>query len=217
MAWRSRGMIWVEIGSTVRPIFSATWRSTAGSILAKVPTAPEMAQVAISLRAATSRARPRVEGGVVAGELQAEGGGLGMDAVAAADGERVLVLEGAALQRGEQPVEIGQQDVARLLQLHGEAGVEHVRRGHALMQEAGLGPDMLGEIGQEGDDVVLGLALDLVDARDVELAAASRPPRRPPWESRPAPPGRRQAWASISNQMRKRFSGSQIAAISGRL
>ena len=25
------------------------------------------------------------------------------------------------------------------------------------------------------------------------------------------------AWASISNQMRKRFSGSQIAAISGRL
>ncbi len=26
-----------------------------------------------------------------------------------------------------------------------------------------------------------------------------------------------QAWASISNQMRKRFSGSQICAISGRL
>jgi hypothetical protein len=26
-----------------------------------------------------------------------------------------------------------------------------------------------------------------------------------------------QAWASISNQMRKRFSGAQMAAISGRL
>ena len=39
------------------------------------------------------------------------------------------------------------------------------------MDEARLGPDMLGEVGEEGDDVVLGLALDLVDARDLELAA----------------------------------------------
>jgi hypothetical protein len=35
-----------------------------------------------------------------------------MDAVAAADGGRVLVLEGAALERGQQRVEVGEQDVA---------------------------------------------------------------------------------------------------------
>jgi hypothetical protein len=34
-----------------RPIFSATYSSTRGSMLAKVPTAPEIAQVAISARA----------------------------------------------------------------------------------------------------------------------------------------------------------------------
>ena len=59
IAWRSRGMTWVETGSSVRPIFSATCSSTRGSMLAKVPTAPEIAQVAISSRAATSRARAR--------------------------------------------------------------------------------------------------------------------------------------------------------------
>ena len=45
--------------------------------------------------------------GVVAGELEAEAGRLGMDAVAAADGQRVLVLEGAALERGQHRVDIG--------------------------------------------------------------------------------------------------------------
>ncbi|CAM5456010.1 hypothetical protein SCANM63S_04584 [Streptomyces canarius] len=60
IAWRSRGITWVEIGSTLSPIALATWASTRGSICAKVPTAPEMAQVAISLRAATRRSRARV-------------------------------------------------------------------------------------------------------------------------------------------------------------
>ena len=53
-------------------------------------------------------------------------------------------------------------------ELHGEAGVEHVGRGHALVHEARVRPDELGEMGEEGDDVVLGHALDLVDARHVE-------------------------------------------------
>ena len=53
-------------------------------------------------------------------------------------------------------------------ELHGEAGVEHVGRRHALMHEARLGADEFGEMGQEGDDVMLGDPLDLVDPRDVE-------------------------------------------------
>ena len=60
IAWRSRGMICVEIGSTDSPIAFATWASTRGSTCAKVPTAPEIAQVATSLRAASSRSRARV-------------------------------------------------------------------------------------------------------------------------------------------------------------
>ena len=87
-----------------------------------------------------------------------------------------LVLHRPALQDGKQPIEIGEQDVARLLQLHCQAGIEHVGRRHALMHEAGGRADMLGEIGEEGDHVVLGLALDLVDARRIE--AAELPDRR---------------------------------------
>ncbi len=36
------------------------------------------------------------------------------------------------------------------------------------MDEAGVRPDDLGEMGQEGDDVMLGDGFDLVDAGDVE-------------------------------------------------
>ncbi len=110
------------------------------------------------------------EFGVEPGELEAEGGRLGVDAVTATDGQRHLVLEGPALEHGKQRVDIGEKDVGGLLQLDGEAGVEHIARGHALMEEARLRPDMLGEVGEEGDDVVLGLLLDLVDPRDLERA-----------------------------------------------
>ena len=99
-----------------------------------------------------------------------------MDAVRAADRRRQLVLEGAALERGEQRVDIGDQDVGGAHQLHVEAGVEHVRRGHAGMHEARFGPDDFGQMRQEGDDVVLDLGLDGVDARDVELGGLALVP-----------------------------------------
>ena len=83
---------------------------------------------------------------------------------------------------------------------------------------------MLGQPGQEGDDVVARLALDGVDALQVvEREGGQR--RRPAFAD-----GRRglagiapmramasAASASISNQMRKRFSGDQMAAIAGRV
>ena len=80
-----------------------------------------------------------------------------------------LVLEGAALERGEQLVDVGDQDIGGAHELHVEAGVEHVRRGHAGMHEARFRADDLGQMRQEGDDVVLDLGLDRVDARDVEF------------------------------------------------
>ena len=117
--------------------------------------------------------------GIGIGELQPEGDRLGMDAVGAADGRRHLVLEGAPLQRRQHLVDVGEQQVGGAGQLHVEAGVEHVGRGHALVHEARLGTDDLGEMGQEGDDVVLGLALDLVDALDVEDGVLGLGPDRP--------------------------------------
>ena len=59
MAWRSRGITCVLIGSGVRPSCSQTYSSTRGSTFANVPTAPEMAPVAISARALIKRARLR--------------------------------------------------------------------------------------------------------------------------------------------------------------
>ncbi len=47
-------------------------------------------------------------------ELEPEGGGLGMDAVAAPDRGGVLVLEGARFERSEQAVDIGNEQVRGL-------------------------------------------------------------------------------------------------------
>src|SRR5690606_24522389 len=79
---------------------------------------------------------------------------------------------GAALEGGEQGISIGNQQVGGAGHLHREGGVENVRGGHALVHEAGVGADDFAEVGQEGDDVVLGGALDLVDARDVKAVIA---------------------------------------------
>ena len=95
-------------------------------MLANVPTAPEMAQVATSLRAARRRALRAIELGIGVGELDAEGGGFGVNAVAAADGGRILVLERTLRERSQQAIEVGQQQVGGAHQLHIKAGVEHV-------------------------------------------------------------------------------------------
>ena len=87
------------------------------------------------------------------------------------------------------------------------------------MHEARFRSDDFRKMGEKGDDVVLGFALDRIDARDIELAflplaqivfAAS-------FGMMPSSAMASAACASISNQMRKRVSGDQIAAISGRV
>jgi len=112
-----------------------------------------------------------LEGGPVAGQLQPECRGLGMDAVAAADGQRMGMFQRTLADRRDDRVQVLQQQVGRLGQLHRQRGVQHIGAGHALMQEARFRADMFGDIGQEGDDVVLRLLLDLVDPVGVERAA----------------------------------------------
>ena len=87
------------------------------------------------------------------------------------------------------------------------------------MHEARLRADDLGEVRQEGDDVVLHLALDGVDARDIEDGVAALLPYLGGRFLRHEPDLGHgvEACASISNQMRNLVSGDQIAAISGRL
>ena len=81
-------------------------------------------------------------------------------------------------KRSEQRIDIGDQDIGGAHQLHVEAGVEHIRRGHAGMHVARFGADDFRNMGQEGDDVVLDLGLDGVDARDIELGVLALGPDR---------------------------------------
>jgi len=87
------------------------------------------------------------------------------------------------------------------------------------VDEACLGADDFGQMGEEGDDVVLGLALDLVDALDVEggVLALAQIVRAASFGMVPSSASASAACASISNQILKRVCGSQIEAISGRV
>ena len=121
--------------------------------------------------------RPRaLELGVEARELHSEGRRLGVDPVRAADGGCELMLAGAPLQRGEQRVHVRDEKVRRAGELHGEARVENVGRGQPRVDVTRLGADDLGKVGQEGDHVVFRLALDRVDAPDIEHGVSSARP-----------------------------------------
>ena len=120
------------------------------------------------------RDQPRTAAGELGKEgrqLQAKGCRLGMDAVAAADRRRVAMFLGAGAKRRQKPVHAGKQQIAGACHLYGKRGVENVGGGHALMYETGVFANMFGKAGQEGDDIMLCLALDLVDSVDIETAA----------------------------------------------
>ncbi len=73
----------------------------------------------------------------------------------------------------EQGVEIGDEDVGRLHELHIEAGIAHVGGGQTCMETARFRADMLGPGGAEGDDVVLHLPLYDVDSVAVASSAST--------------------------------------------
>ena len=101
-------------------------------------------------------------------ELHAERDGLGVDAVRAPDLDRVAELERPPLEYLAQRDEVALQEQAGLLDLQRQGGVEHVAAGHAVVHVLAGVADVLGDVGEEGDDVVVGRLLDLVDAGDVE-------------------------------------------------
>ncbi len=157
--------------------------------------------------------------GVPEEELEAEGGGFGVDAVGAADDGGVLELDGALLERFGEGDDAGADDGGGFAELEGLRGVDDVGGGEAVVEPAGgfgVG-DVLGDGGGEGDDVVADFGFDLVDAGDGEVAAVARWRRR-----RTAGRGRSvaRAWeAAVStvSQQRYLFSSDQMRPISLRV
>jgi hypothetical protein len=105
-------------------------------------------------------------------ELAAEGDGLGMNAVCAADHGGVLELESALLQDFAQAVQSCEQQGGGFPHQQRLRSVDHVIRGEAVVQITALAPHVLRHVGGEGDHVVLHLAFDFENARDFELALA---------------------------------------------
>ena len=83
--------------------------------------------------------------------------------LAKADLDRVPVRQAVVAQRRHQSVGLGQEDVGGVGELHGQCGVEQVRRRHAVVHVRGCRARLgvVGPRGEEGDDVVLRRLLDL--------------------------------------------------------
>ncbi len=62
--------------------------------------------------------------------------------------------------------------------LHREAGVEQIGRRHAEVQETRLRAYLLGEISEEGNDIVLRHFFDGIDTRDIEVQPVALLPDR---------------------------------------
>jgi hypothetical protein len=97
IAWRSRGITWVETGSALQAhglgdmFFDARVDVGEGADRAGDGAGGDFGSRGQQARAAA------VEFGIGLGHLQAEGDRLGVDAVAAADADRVLVLQARRL------------------------------------------------------------------------------------------------------------------------
>jgi hypothetical protein len=82
-----------------------------------------------------------------------------------------LCWRACAGHRLAQQLHVRDQQVGRLHHLHRERGVDDVGAGQAFVDVAGGGAHVFGHVGQEGDDVVVHLALDFVDALHLEAGA----------------------------------------------
>src|SRR6266540_4552971 len=87
-----------------------------------------------------------------------------MDAVRAADADRVAVLLGAGDDGGERPLDAVEDQPAGVLDLERERGVDDVRGRQPVMEPASLRPELLADRVDEGRSVVIGDALDLGNA-----------------------------------------------------
>ena len=192
-------------------------RSTSGSAAAYVPTAPESLPTRIPSSARATPDAVALELERPAGELEPERRRLGVDAVRAADGERVAVLLGARGDGGERALEPVQDQRARVAELQRERRVDDVGRRQAVVEPAALLAELLGDGVDEGGDVVLGLAPR--SRRRARASGRVAPARIASTASRGTTPSSAQpssAASSTSSQRASLASSDQIAAMAGR-
>ena len=184
-ACRSRWTIWVLTGSTRSPRSVRTSASMSGARWLYVPTGPLILPVAISAVASARRARPRATS-------NAQPAHLSPNVVGSAWTEwvRPIITVPASIRArvdegGDEPVRVVEEPAARGAELERERRVDDVAAGQAEVEVPALGSDRLGDLRHEGDDVVVGGALDLGDARRRRRAPGPRSPRGPPSGTRP--------------------------------
>ena len=137
-----------------------------------VPTGPEILPVPISSTAAASRVRPR-------SSSNAQPASLSPSVVGSAWTEWVRPIitvlglgAGAGDDHGEQAVAVERAAARRPRGAGARARVDDVAAGQPEVEVAALGPDRLGDLADERDDVVVGRPLDLGDPRRRRRARA---------------------------------------------
>ena len=214
-ACRSRCTICVLTGSAWSPSAARTSASISGPRWLYVPTGPEILPVPISSTAVASRVAAALDLERPAGELEPERRRLGVDRVRPAHHHGRGLRASPGDEHGQQTVEVEQQPLAGGAQLEREPRIDDVAAGQTEMEVAPLGADRFGDLADEGDDVVVGRALDLVDPRRRRRASASRAPR-----AHRAGSGRARTWAratasSTRSMASNRAASDQMAPISG--
>ncbi len=101
-------------------------------------------------------------------ELEPESHRLGVDAVGPADADGQAMLQRLALEETTEGAEVDEEIFERFLDEERQGRVDDVVGGQAEMDVARVRPDLFGDRGQEGDDVVLDDLLDGVDPVDRE-------------------------------------------------
>ena len=139
-----------------------------------------------------------------------------MHAVRAPDHRRAAMLLGADAGSTSRSRSMSASDeIARLAHLQRQRRVDDVGRGQAEVQPARARADVLGDVGGEGDQVVLRHLLDLVDAdRRRRRRARGCPSPPPPARCRPAAIASAAA-VSTCSQVSKRRVSLQMRPMSG--
>jgi hypothetical protein len=90
-----------------------------------------------------------------------------MHAMRAADRDRPSMFDGAASDRLNQHLKAGEKEVCRISCLDPEARVDDVRGRQAEVDEARCITDGLADGPEEGDHIMVRLALDLLHALEI--------------------------------------------------
>jgi hypothetical protein len=105
------------------------------------------------------------------GDFESKGDGFGVNAVSAPDHRRVFELPGPAFEHLGKTVEIARNQNGRLLDEQRLRRIDHIVRGQAIVEPAGVRANDLGHCRRKGDDVVFDLGFNLENAVNAEVSA----------------------------------------------